>query len=120
VPSNLKNTYCCPSSKYWKWIGNWRDGKSTPKILQYSAAFFQLFDHGAALKIERKMSHLNIAFDRYASLGTVMHCILVISGLELGLVKIHSRVFEKLQQIRRTAVKDITVFTEKPAYILPI
>jgi len=29
--------------------------------------FFQHFDHGAALKIERKMTHLNIAFDRYAS-----------------------------------------------------
>jgi len=40
---------------------------------------FQPLDHGAALKIERKMSHLNIAFDRYASLGTVLHYILVIS-----------------------------------------
>jgi len=30
--------------------------------------------------MERKMSHLNIiAFDRYASIGTVMHYILVIS-----------------------------------------
>jgi len=47
--------------------------------LQNSAAFFQLFDHGAALKIKRKLSHLNIAFDRYASIGTVMHYILVIS-----------------------------------------
>jgi len=35
--------------------------------------------YGAALKIERKMSHFNIAFDRYASIGTVMHYILVIS-----------------------------------------
>jgi len=40
---------------------------------------FQRFDYGTALKIERKMSHLNIAFDRYASIGTVMHYILVIS-----------------------------------------
>jgi len=40
---------------------------------------FRLLDHGAALKIERKMSHLNIAFDRYAWIGTVMHYILVIS-----------------------------------------
>jgi len=30
-----------------------------------SAVFFQHLDHGAALKIERKMSHLNIAFDRW-------------------------------------------------------
>jgi len=37
------------------------------------------FDHGAALKIERKMSNLNITFDRYASIGTEMHYILVIS-----------------------------------------
>jgi len=28
------------------------------------------------------MSHLNIAFDRYASIGTVMHYILVISQQE--------------------------------------
>jgi len=51
---------------------NWRDGESNPKILQYSAAFFQRFDHphGATLKIERKMSQLNIKFDRYASIGT--------------------------------------------------
>jgi len=40
---------------------------------------FQRFDHSAALKIERKMSHLNIAFDQDASIGTVMHYILVIS-----------------------------------------
>jgi len=46
---------------------NWLDGESNSKILQHSAAFFRRFDHGAALKIERKMSHLNIAFDRYAS-----------------------------------------------------
>jgi len=40
------------------------DGESNPKTLQHSAAFFfQRFDHGAALKIKRKMSHLNIAFD---------------------------------------------------------
>jgi len=30
--------------------------------------FFQRFDHGAALKIERKTSHLNIAFDQHASI----------------------------------------------------
>jgi len=48
-----------------------------PKTLQHCAAYFQHFDHGAALKIERKMSHLNIAFDRYAYIGTVMHYILV-------------------------------------------
>jgi len=61
---------------------NWRDGESNPKIQQHSAAFiFQRFDHSAALKTERKMSHLNIAFDRYASVGTVLHYILVISDL---------------------------------------
>jgi len=46
---------------------NWRDGKSIPKILHHSAAFFLAFrqlDHAAALKIERKLLHLNIAFDR--------------------------------------------------------
>jgi len=58
---------------------NWRDGESNPKILQHSAAFFQRFDYGAALKIECKMSDLTIAFDRYASIGIVMHYILVIS-----------------------------------------
>jgi len=52
---------------------NCRDGESNLKILQHSAAFsFQRFDHGAALKIERKTSHLNFAFDRYASMDTVM------------------------------------------------
>jgi len=51
------------------------------KNLQHSAAFFQRFDHGAALKTERKMSYLNIAFDRYASVDTVMHYILVISRI---------------------------------------
>jgi len=50
---------------------NWRDGESNPKILQHSAAFFQRFDYGDALKIEGKMSHLNIAFDQYAS---IKHC----------------------------------------------
>jgi len=53
---------------------HWRDGESNPKILQQFD-----FDHGAALKIELKMSDLNIAFDRYTSIGTVMHYILVIS-----------------------------------------
>jgi len=41
---------------------------------------FQPLDRGAALKLERKMSHLNIAFDRYASISTVMHYILVITN----------------------------------------
>jgi len=40
--------------------------------------FFQRFDNGAALERERNISHLNIAFDRYASISTVMHYILVI------------------------------------------
>jgi len=40
---------------------------------------FSTSDHGAALKIERKTSQLNIAFDRYASIDTIMHYILVIS-----------------------------------------
>jgi len=44
-----------------------------PKFCSIPLLFFQRFDHGAALKKERKMSHLNIAFDRYASLGTAMH-----------------------------------------------
>jgi len=30
-------------------------------------------DHDAALKIESKVSHLNIAFDRYASKGIGSH-----------------------------------------------
>jgi len=58
---------------------NWRDGESNPKFLLHSAAFFQRFDHGIALKRERKMSYLNIAFDRYASISTIMHFIFVIS-----------------------------------------
>jgi len=51
------------------------------KFCSIPLLFFQRFDldHGAALKIERKMSHLNITFDRYASIGTVMHYSLVIS-----------------------------------------
>jgi len=51
----------------------------TQKFCNIPLFFFQRFDHGAALKIERKMSLLIIAFDRYASIGTVMHYILVIS-----------------------------------------
>jgi len=51
----------------------------TQKFGSIPLFFFQRFDYGAALKIERKMSHLNIAFDRYASIGTVVHYILVIS-----------------------------------------
>jgi len=49
---------------------NWRDGESSPIILQHFAVFFPAFDYDAALKIERKTSHLNIAFDRYASIST--------------------------------------------------
>jgi len=48
---------------------NWRDGELNSKILQDSAAFFQHFDHSTAQKIEHKISHLNIAFDRYASIA---------------------------------------------------
>jgi len=51
----------------------------TQKFYSISLLFFQRFNHGAALKIKRKMSHLNIALDRHASFGTVMHYILVIS-----------------------------------------
>jgi len=47
-------------------------------LLLHFLAFLQL-DHGVALKTELKMSHLNVAFDRYASIRTVMHYILVIS-----------------------------------------
>jgi len=47
--------------------------------LKNAAPAFQLLDHGATLKIERKVSHLNIAFDRYVSIGNVMHYILVIN-----------------------------------------
>jgi len=46
---------------------NWRHGESNPKIQQHSAAsaaFFHRYDHGAAPKIERKMSHPSIALDR--------------------------------------------------------
>jgi len=32
------------------------------------------------------MSHLNVAFDRYASIGTVMHYILVISIPEISIL----------------------------------
>jgi len=41
------------------------------------------------------MAHLNIAFDRYASIGTVMHYILVISVLDAGFggESIHFAVF---------------------------
>jgi len=49
------------------------------KFCSIPLLFSQRFDHGASLKILNKMSYLNIAFDRYASIGTVMHYILVIS-----------------------------------------
>jgi len=39
----------------------------TQKFRSIPLLFFQRFDNGAALKLERKMSYLNIAFDRYAS-----------------------------------------------------
>jgi len=59
---------------------NLRDGESNPKILQHSATLFSsISTTSAALKIERKMSHLNITFNRYAAIGTVMHYILMIS-----------------------------------------
>jgi len=48
------------------------------KLCSIPLLFFQRFDHGAALIIERKMSYLNIASHRYASISTVMHYILVI------------------------------------------
>jgi len=54
----------------------------TQKFSSILLLFFQRFDHDAALKLERKMSHFNIAFDRYASISTVMHHILVISVLD--------------------------------------
>jgi len=49
---------------------NWLVGPK--KSAAFRCFFFQRFDHGAAQKIERKMSHLKIAFDRYASIGTVI------------------------------------------------
>jgi len=62
---------------------NWHDGESNPKILQHSAALYSsVSTNGTALKIEHKMSHLKITFDRYASIGTVMHYIMVISVLD--------------------------------------
>jgi len=36
----------------------------TQKFCNIPLLFFQRIDHGAALKLERKISHLNIAFDR--------------------------------------------------------
>jgi len=64
---------------------NLLDGESNPKILQHFTAFFPVFfDYRSALKIERKVSYLDIAFDQYASIGTVMHLnLLVISVLLL-------------------------------------
>jgi len=49
-------------------------------LLFFTAFFpvFRLLNQGAALKIERKMSDLNITIDRYASTGTVMYYILII------------------------------------------
>jgi len=51
----------------------------TQKFCKIALLFSHRFDHGAALKIQRKMPHLNITIDRYASIGFVMHYILVIS-----------------------------------------
>jgi len=51
----------------------------TQKFCSIALLFFQHFDYDATLKIECEMSHLNIAFNRYASIGTVMHYILIIS-----------------------------------------
>jgi len=64
---------------------NWREGESNPKILQHYDALFSSVSTSRPQRrsenrtYERKMSHLNIAFDRYASTGTIMHYILVIS-----------------------------------------
>jgi len=66
---------------------NRRDGESNLKIMQHFAVFFQRFNHGDALKLECKMLHLNIAFDRYDSVGTVIHYILVISVRHNGVVR---------------------------------
>jgi len=44
----------------------------TQKFCSTPLLFFQRFKHGTAPKIERKMSDLNIAFDRYASV--YRHC----------------------------------------------
>jgi len=55
---------------------NWRDGVSNPKFLQHSAVIlpaFQLLDHVAALKIERK----NVAFKHQIRLICFdRHCII--------------------------------------------
>jgi len=63
----------------------------TQKFCSIPLLYFQRFNHGAALKIERKMSHLNIAFNRYASIGTVMHYTFVINKPELPVKIQHSR-----------------------------
>jgi len=76
MPSNLIRIAVLTQS-----IENGRDGESNPKILQHSVAFFLRLEHStkAPLWKQRKMLHLNIAFDRYACMGTVMRYILVIS-----------------------------------------
>jgi len=43
------------------------------KFCNIPLLFFQRFDYGAALKIERKMLRLNIAFHRHAS--KALYCI---------------------------------------------
>jgi len=50
VPFNLK-PICCPNSNHWKWI----DGMEN-RTLKFCShpLLFQLFDHGAALKISVK------------------------------------------------------------------
>jgi len=50
-----------------------RKPKTSAAFRCFFSPAFRPHDHGAALKIECKVSHLNIAFDRYASIGTVMH-----------------------------------------------
>jgi len=67
VPSNLVPITALSQSIENK-LAWWR---IEPKNSAAFRCFFSVFDHGAALKIDRKMSHLNIAFDRYASIG---HC----------------------------------------------
>jgi len=62
--------------------------------------------------LERKMSHLNIAFDRYASIGTVMHYILVISHpytLRLVFLKVHVRssLAAAFLPVQRTCVENV-------------
>jgi len=51
---------------------DWHDAELKPKVLQHSTAFFLAFRPCAAVKIECKMSHLIITFDRYAFIAGVL------------------------------------------------